>query len=62
MKKTKEELEEEGILEICKNCGSLHLIEYSADQVECRDCGAVNYTSYIKESDLKTKNQDGKES
>lgn len=54
MNKTKEELEEEGLLEICKNCGSLHLIEHSPDQIECRDCGAVNYTTYINETDIKT--------
>lgn len=57
MGKSKEELEEEGLLEVCKNCGSLHLIEHSPDQVECRDCGAVNYTVYIEEIDL-----DGRES
>ena len=62
MAKSKEELEDEGLLEICKNCSSLHLIEHSHDQVECRDCGAVNYTTYIKESDLKTKKSNGEES
>lgn len=48
---TKDEMEEEGILEVCKNCNSIHLIEHSDNQIECRDCGAVNYTKFVKEEE-----------
>lgn len=44
-------MEEEGILEVCKNCNSIHLVEHSDNQIECRDCGAVNYTKFVKEDE-----------
>lgn len=51
MGKTKDELEDEELYEVCKNCGSLNLTEYSDKEVVCGKCGATNYTKYIKQEE-----------
>lgn len=51
--KNKDDLEEQGLLELCTNCGSINLIEYNIDQKEdrvvCGDCGTVDFTHCVSE-------------
>jgi hypothetical protein len=44
-----EELEENGLMEVCKHCNSLHVtIEPNGDKY-CNSCGIVNFTEVVTE-------------
>lgn len=48
---TKDELEDQGLVEVCTNCGSMHLKEYN-DRVVCTNCGTVDFVHQITEEEL----------
>jgi hypothetical protein len=47
---TNDELEEQGLVECCAHCGSLH-ITIEKEGKYCNDCGVLNYTKLEKEKD-----------
>jgi len=50
---SKDELEDQGLLEVCSNCGSIHLKEYTEGKTVCNNCGTVNFTHTITEEEYK---------
>lgn len=56
MRKTSDELENEGLIEICKACNSINLKEHGK-HVICGDCGSKDFTKEIKEEELNKSNE-----
>lgn len=54
MKLTNDELEEQGKVECCAHCGSLHITE-EGNNLYCNSCGIVNYTEIITEEEYEKK-------
>lgn len=55
---TNEELEDQGLLEACKHCNSLHItIEPNGDKY-CNSCGIVNFTITITEEEWVSKDKE----
>lgn len=54
---TNEELEEQGLVEVCKHCGSLHITVEDGDRHYCNECGIVNYTEIISEDEYEIRNK-----
>lgn len=53
MKLTKDELEEQGLMEICKHCNSPYILDIDrGENVMCNDCGTVDYTKYVTEQEF----------
>jgi hypothetical protein len=52
---SKDELEENGLLEVCTACGSLNLHEYEASdgskRIVCTHCGTVDFTHQVTEEE-----------
>lgn len=56
-KLTNEELEEQGLLEVCGHCGSLHVTVEDQNTKYCNSCGIVNFTEVISEDEYVKRNQ-----
>tara|TARA_R110000822_G_scaffold82509_6_gene195161 strand:- start:959 stop:1144 length:186 start_codon:yes stop_codon:yes gene_type:complete len=52
-----EELEEQGLLEVCGHCGSLHITTEDNKTKYCNSCGIVNFTDIISEEDYERKTE-----
>jgi ribosomal protein S27AE len=60
---SKDDLEEFELLEVCTNCGSLNLQEYESStskRIVCGNCGTVDFTHTITETEYIINQQDGK--
>lgn len=53
MTKTKDYLEENNIMEICKHCNSAHIlsIDENSDSVMCGNCGTIDYVKEVTEKE-----------
>lgn len=56
MIQSKDDLEEQGLIEVCTNCQSINLKEYKNSttqeiRVVCEDCGTVDFTHVITEEE-----------
>lgn len=50
MDKTNDELEEEGLVECCAHCGSIHITVEKQGKY-CHNCGILNFTEVITEEE-----------
>lgn len=48
---TNDELEEKGLIEVCKHCKSAYIIDIGYNIIMCANCGAEGYVDRIKEED-----------
>lgn len=58
----KDDLEDQGLLEVCTNCGSLNLKEYGdsieeSKRIVCGDCGTVDFTHLVSETEYLINNK-----
>jgi len=51
---TKDDLEEQGLYEVCNHCNSPALKQLDNDNIYCTGCGTVNFTKVITEEELET--------
>lgn len=52
---TNEELEEQGLVEVCSHCGSLHITVEDDDLHYCNTCGTVDFTQTITEEEYESR-------
>ncbi len=57
MDKTNDELEQEGLLECCAHCGSLHITVEADGEKFCNECGIIGYTEIISETEYEERNK-----
>jgi hypothetical protein len=57
MEYTNDELEEKGLIEVCKHCGSPNITVEKDNQHFCNSCGIVDYVEYITEEQLEKINK-----
>lgn len=57
MEYTNDELEEQGLIEVCKHCGSPNITIEVDNQHYCNSCGIVDYVEIISEEEFEVRNK-----
>jgi hypothetical protein len=56
-KLTNDALEEQGLVECCAHCGSLHITIEANNECYCNNCCIVGYTEIITEEEYEERNK-----
>lgn len=57
MEYTNDELEEKGLIEVCKHCGSPNITVEKDNQHFCNSCGIVDFVEVITEEEFEVRNK-----